>query len=95
MDALNELIEKFLLANGLSTNDLRQYCNEVGQEISLIWGIDDVHQANKTLSHRVLSDEEALLILGNVECDHDAGQGISWDTLVFEIRHYFETEGVL
>ena len=95
MDALNVVIEQFLLNNRLSTSDLRNYCNEVGQEISLIWGIDDVHQANKTLSHRVLSDDEALLILGNVECHHDAGQGISWDTLVFEIRQYFETEGVL
>lgn len=94
MDAF-ALIEQFLLANGLSTSDLRQYCNEVGREISLIWSIDDVHQANKKLNHRVLSNQEALLILGNVEYDHDANQGISWETIAWHITHYFETERFL
>jgi len=92
---MNVLIEQFLLANGLSTCDLRNYCNQVGQEISLIWGIDDVHQANKNTHHRVLSDQEALLILGNVERHHDASLGISWETITWHITHYFETERVL
>lgn len=92
---MNALIKQFLLANGLSTRDLRNYCNSVGQEISLIWGIDDVHQANKNTQYRVLSDEEALLILGHVEHDHDANSGISWETITWHISNYFETERVL
>ena len=92
---MNALIKQFLLDNQLSTNDLRNYCNLVGQEISLIWGIDDVHQANKNLKHRALSDDEALLILGHVEHDHDANYGISWDTIAWHIGNYFETERVL
>lgn len=95
MNALNAVIDQFLLDKQLSTSDLRQYCNEVGQEIVIVWHVNDVHQANQNLPHRELSDDEALRILGNVERHHDAGQGISWDTLVFEIRDYFETEGVL
>ena len=95
MNALNAVIEQFLLDKQLSTSDLRNYCNEVGQEIVIVWHINDVHQANQNLPHRVLSDDEALRILSNVERHHDAGQGISWDTIVFEIRQYFETEGVL
>jgi hypothetical protein len=54
--SMNALIEQFLLDNQLSTNDLRNYCNQVGQEISLIWGIDDVHKANENLNYRLLSD---------------------------------------
>ena len=92
---MNALIKQFLLDHQLSTNDLRNYCNLIGQEISLIWGINDVHQANKNLNHRVLSDEEALVILGNVEHDHDANHGISWDTIAWHITNYFETERVL
>ena len=94
MNALNALIKQFLLDNQLSTHDLRNYCNLVGQEISLIWGIDDVHQANKNLNHhhRVLTDQEALLILANVEHAHDATQGISWETIAWHISHYLETE---
>jgi len=92
---MNALIQQFLLDKQLSTRDLRDYCNLVGSEISLIWGIDDVHQANKNLNHRVLSDQEALLILSNVEHDHDANQGISWDTIAWHISNYFETERVL
>ena len=60
---------------------------------TLIWGIDDVHQANKNTEHRALSDQEALLILSHVEHDHDANQGISWDTITWHIANYFETEG--
>ena len=85
-------IEQFLLANQLSTRDLRHYCHEVGQEIALIWGIEDVHQANKNLSYRLLSDQEALLILGQVERYHNANHGISWDTITWHIGNYFETE---
>lgn len=97
---MNALIKQFLLDKQLSTRDLRDYCNQVGQEISLIWGIDDVHQANqanKNLNHhhRVLSDQEALLILANVEHAHDATQGISWETIAWHISHYLETERVL
>jgi len=92
---MHPLIEQFLLANGLSICDLRAYCNQVGREIAVIWGIDDVHQANKTLNHPMLSDQEALLILGNVEHDHDASLGISWDTITWHITYYFETERVL
>jgi hypothetical protein len=86
-------IEQFLLANQLSTRDLRHYCNQVGQEIALIWGIDDVHQANKNTEYRALSDQEALLILSHVEHGHDANQGISWETITWHIANYFETEG--
>jgi hypothetical protein len=89
---MNALIKQFLLDNQLSTNDLRNYCNLVGSEISLIWGIDDVHQANENLNYRVLSDQEAMVILGHVEHSHDATQGISWDTITWHISHYFETE---
>jgi hypothetical protein len=92
---MNALIEQFLLANQLSTRDLRNYCNQVGQEIALIWGIDDVHQANTNSRYRALSDQEALLILSHVEHDHDANQGISWDTITWHIVNYFETERVL
>jgi hypothetical protein len=92
---MNALIEQFLLDHSLSTNDLRNYCNLVGSEISLIWGIDDVHQANESLNYRVLSDQEAMVILGHVEHAHDANNGISWDTITWHIAHYFETEGVL
>jgi hypothetical protein len=92
---MNALINRFLLDNQLSTNDLRNYCNQVGGEISVVWGIDDVHQANKNLNCRVLSDQEALLILSHVERHHDANQGISWDTITWHITHYFETERVL
>lgn len=89
------LIENFLLVNGLSTGDLRRYCNQVDQQIAIIWHIEDVHQANKTLNHCALSDEEALLILGNVERYHDATQGINWDTITWHIVNYVETERVL
>ncbi len=92
---MHVLIKQFLLDHQLSINDLRNYCNSVGQEISLIWGIDDVHQANKNLNYRLLSDQEALLILGHVEHDHDANQGISWETITWHITNYFETERVL
>jgi hypothetical protein len=92
---MNALIKQFLLDHQLSTNDLRNYCNQVGQEISLIWGIDDVHQANKNLNNRALSDDEALLILGHVEHDHDANYGISWETIAWHISNYFEAERVL
>jgi len=93
---MNALIKQFLLDKQLSTLDLRNYCNLVGSEISLIWGIDDVHLANKnSANERVLSDQEALLILANVEHAHDATQGISWDTIAWHISHYFETERVL
>jgi hypothetical protein len=89
------LIEQFLLANELNTGDLRRYCNQVDQQIAIIWHIEDVHQANKTLKYGALSDEEALLILGNVERYHDATQGISWETITWHITNYFETERVL
>ncbi|MFI3218399.1 MAG: hypothetical protein QX189_04695 [Methylococcales bacterium] len=89
---MNALIKQFLLDQQLSTHDLRDYCNLVGSEISLIWGIDDVHQANKNLNYRVLSDQEALLILANVERAHDATQGISWETIAWHISNYLETE---
>lgn len=92
MNALNALIKQFLLDNQLSIRDLRDYCNSVGSEISLIWGIDDVHQANKNLNYRVLSDQEAMVILGHVEHAHDANNGISWETIAWHISHYFETE---
>jgi hypothetical protein len=88
-------IEQFLLANQLSTRDLRHYCHEVGQEIALIWGVDDVQKANKNTEHRALSDEEALLILGQVERGHDANHGISWEIITWHISNYFETERVL
>jgi hypothetical protein len=88
------LIEQFLLVNGLSTCDLRRYCTQVYHQIAIIWHIEDVHQANKTLSYGALSDEQALLILENVERYHDASQGISWDTLTWHITHYFETQGL-
>jgi hypothetical protein len=89
---MNTLINRFLLDNQLSTNDLRNYCNQVGREISVVWGIDDVHQANKNTHHRVLSDQEALLILSHVERHHDASLGISWETITWHITDYFETE---
>lgn len=92
---MNALIAQFLQDQQLTTCDLRNYCNQLDQQIAIIWHIEDVHQANKNLNHRALSDEEALLILGNVEHDHDANQGISWETIAWHITNYFETERVL
>jgi hypothetical protein len=92
---MNALIKQFLLDHQLNTHDLRNYCNQVDQQIAIIWHIEDVHQANKTLNYSALSDEEALLILGNVERYHDATQGISWDTITWHIVNYVETERVL
>jgi hypothetical protein len=77
-------------ANKLSVSDLRDYCNEANQEISIVWGIGDVHQANEGTGHRQLSDEEALHILARVKHGHDCNQGISWETLDWHIEDYFD-----
>ena len=89
---MNELFIQFLEANNLSICDLRDYCNHVGQEISIIWSIDDVHKANQGTGHRLLSDDEALLILSRVECGHDRNYGISWETIIWHIEDYFEDQ---
>ncbi len=88
----NTLIEQFLQHHQLTTCDLRNYCNRVDQQIAIIWSIEDVHQANKNTQNRVLSNQEALHILANVERNHDATQGVSWDTITRHIADYFATE---
>jgi len=65
--------------------------------ISLIWCIDDVRYALDVMKHREwfkkkhglnvkLTDGDCMDILGDVESNHDATMGVSWDTL----EHYID-----
>ena len=46
-------------------------------KISIIWGIDDVHN----VADQELSDDEAREVLDRAERYHDASIGINWDVL--------------
>jgi hypothetical protein len=45
-------------------------------QIAIIWGIEDVQMMNNGLT-----DEQAFTVLKRVEKNHDANDGIVWDTL--------------
>ena len=82
----HELIAEFIATQHLNITQLREYCNQVEKTISVVWCIEDVHQANEDLDNRVLSDEEAWQILSELEqsCDE-----VNWDSIRWHIERYF------
>ena len=71
--------------------------------IALIWHINDVQKALNNMKDNCLftqrfennenlklTDEECLMILHDVEDDHDAGLGVTFDTLESAVVRYFE-----
>lgn len=50
--------------------------NEETKQISIVWGLEDVHHVAPWLS-----DEEAWEVLKKVYDYHDACYGVCWDTL--------------
>ena len=69
--------------------------------IALIWHIDDVKNALHELKTRdwfivryghdvKLTDEDCMEILENVENNHDASMGVSWDTIEIYIEEFLD-----
>lgn len=67
-----------------------------GDEIHLVWGIEDVHETARQMeAHLIedpddwkspLTDEEAREILATTERRHDASVGVNWDILAVHTR---------
>lgn len=57
--------------------------------IAIIWCIDDVKSIRSDLN-----DEECLDVLGRAEQKHDAGMGISYDTLHYHANYLFPKKEV-
>lgn len=64
-----------------------------GEQIAVVWSIEDVHETAKQMSHGLiedpdespLTDDEAREILAIADRRHDASIGISWDVLSVHI----------
>ena len=83
------LLAEFIEAHKLSISELREYCNQTEKTISVVWCIEDVHQANKDLTGRALSDDEAWQILSELDLGCEE---VNWDSIRWQIERYVETQ---
>ena len=75
-------------------DNLRQHIDahadiKAGRAIALIWGINDILEMEGPGGDpHGLSESEAIQILRQVEENHDANHGISWDNLEYAIADH-------
>jgi hypothetical protein len=76
-----------LEANGFSVESCttsaysaRTAINKKHDTISIVWGVDDINS-----DERELTTEEKLGILSQLDHNHDANEGISWETISYYV----------
>jgi hypothetical protein len=89
-----ELPEEVQVLRSRVENEFARAIN--GDDIYVVWGIEDVHETAKQVdAHLIedpddwkspLSDEEAREILAITERQHDASIGVNWDVLAVHVR---------
>lgn len=62
--------------------------------IEIIWSTDDVMMQAEIMNIE-LTEEQADVILDNIERHHDASVGINWDVIEFHIDDYIEENNKL
>ena len=68
----------------LNERDLRDAVNSQQKCISIIWGTDDVIERAQERSVEVTEDQ-AFLMLKNMDRRHDAERGINWDVIDYHL----------
>ena len=59
--------------------------------ICLIWCIEDIKGAMKMRDDKIdISDEECMDILWNMESNHDASFGITWDGIDYHLDEFIQ-----
>jgi hypothetical protein len=86
-----------LTAEGFSPYDI----SEIGKDfikadgcIAILWNIQDVKDHGKEHGYPDIADEQAMEILEDVEHNHDASMGVSWETLEYYTDSYMGERGV-
>ena len=69
---ISKCIRNFLTQSGLTTSDLREYCDITERRIGHTWGIEDIQKVNREEGHAELDDEVAYEILLDIAEDYDA-----------------------
>jgi hypothetical protein len=75
-------IHELLAAQGVTLNEeaIGALDRHFTARCTIVWNLDDMHQAANQV-YRVLTDDEAAILLAAIQRNHDANSGVAWVTL--------------
>jgi hypothetical protein len=89
---LNNTISVLQKARLLKKTDTQKALSALSRhfqnQIAITWTLNDIHSQANQMGF-ALSDEDARLVLNDLEADNDADRGVDWDVIQARITQLF------